>query len=263
MIHKLWPFWATREEIKKVTNALMIAMHQHEVVAKVKTRKYTNEPYITHPIRVALSVATHPNVKLSWIAAALLHDTIEDTVYSEEEELALKHRITNDCGKDILSLVEELTNPKKTESLNRKQRKEQSLEKLKTASVPAKILKMFDRIDNLRDMVGAPVDFKKLYVSESEELFKVISDADKNIKCQLHSAIHHIYSWRVFTKEELEQKPLGTVFEYGTKGLFYVAEIGKNGCLKSRDLIIPFDKHSNSKTLIRETGSSAKSVEDL
>ena len=49
-----------------------------------QVRKYTGEPYVNHPFAVAESVADHVDDKVA-IAAAVLHDTVEDTAVTLEE----------------------------------------------------------------------------------------------------------------------------------------------------------------------------------
>src|SRR5579872_6665856 len=168
MIHRLWPFWTTPEEIQRFTNAMVISMHQHSVAAKPekRTRKYTGLPYWTHPFRVGMRICTYPEMKLFWACAGVLHDTLEDTVYDPEEVFALKHRIIKEVGEETLLLVEELTNEEHDKSIPRRQRKEMDWKRLSTISKPAKLIKMFDRIDNLQEMLGGPKDFIKLYCEE-------------------------------------------------------------------------------------------------
>jgi HD domain len=268
--YQLWPYWAMPEDIMRITNALVIAMYQHNNAAKVKTRKYNGHPYIVHPIRVALAVSSYPRVKLFWVSAALLHDTVEDTVYTPEEVFILKHRIMTECGEDVLKLVEELTNEEHDKSIPRWKRKATDRARLSKVSKAAKIIKMLDRIDNLKEMIGAPVDFKKLYCKESEELLKVVGDGDKDIAYQLRTAIEFPYIWRRFNQVELEQKPFGTVFEHSKHGECFIEESGPGGHMKFADgksfyfsgkidseCLNPFD------ALMRETGTSIKKQSEL
>lgn len=176
---------------QKATNALNIAIHQHCVVAKVKTRKYNGLPYIIHPIRVALMVAAHPDCMPFWVYAAVNHDTDEDTVYNDEERAALKKRIITEVDEETYNLVIELTNVKHP-GLNRKERKKLDWERLSKVSRPAKIIKMFDRIDNLREMVDAPSDFKKLYLYESRNIIEVLKDADYRLANVLRETIEEL-----------------------------------------------------------------------
>jgi (p)ppGpp synthase/HD superfamily hydrolase len=154
---------------------------------KGQFRKYTNEPYVTHPIRVAHAVMLHPIVAEDMIAAAFLHDVPEDTEFTIEQ-------ITNLFGQEVGTLVDELTNQSKATGLPRAERKSMDRERLKTVSKKAKIIKMLDRIDNLNEMHGAEYDFKKLYVGESLWLADSIGDADPALKKRLITAANLLHA---------------------------------------------------------------------
>lgn len=63
--------------------------------------RYSGEPYITHPVAVAV-ILTQMGAGITTIAAGLLHDTLEDTDYTFEE-------ITNDFGEEVATLVKGVT----------------------------------------------------------------------------------------------------------------------------------------------------------
>src|SRR5690554_853846 len=124
--------------------ALKFATKAH----KGQTRKYTEEPYIEHPKRV---VALLKSVKHTpeMIAAAYLHDVVEDTEVSNED-------IKNRFGAQVASLVEELTDEyekAKYPNLNRRARKEREVKRQANMSPAAKTIKLADVIDNTRDIV--------------------------------------------------------------------------------------------------------------
>ena len=77
------------------------------------------------------------------------------------------------AGEDTYKLVLELTNPsKKYPELRRKARKEMDREHLKIVSWEAKVIKFFDRVDNLRDLDKCEdKDFLALYADESGLLY--------------------------------------------------------------------------------------------
>lgn len=126
--------------------AAQLARKAHEG----QTRKYTGRAYIEHPARVAGRVAVHPEATETMVAAAFLHDALEDTQASEKDILEATNEKT-------LELVRWMTN----------------------ASKARKYLKLVDRIDNLLEMSGAPWDFKVLYAQESILLVEVIGEADR------------------------------------------------------------------------------------
>jgi len=147
--------------------------HQHQ------KRKYTDEPYISHPARVAGRVTLLDDTTEAMIAAAWLHDVVEDCGVEEQ-------RILDEFGLPVADLVVQLTKPSKQyPHLLRTERERIDCEYLATVPDSAKRIKMCDRIDNLNDMVGAPSRFKALYVGESRRLAQSISDADKELATEL------------------------------------------------------------------------------
>lgn len=141
-------------------------------------RKYTARPYIEHPARVAGRVAAHPRATAAMVAAAFLHDVVEDTPHTLGE-------IEAEFGNEVAWLVAELTNPSKTSVLPRNAKKQMDCDHLATVSREAKIIKLLDRIDNLRDMMDASVGFLRLYCAESRRLAAVIGDADLDLEAEL------------------------------------------------------------------------------
>lgn len=71
----------------------------------------------------------------------------------------------------VVTLVEYLTNPSKQHpNLSRAERKQMDREHLARASFGAQCIKLADRADNLREMTGASIAFKRLYCEESRLL---------------------------------------------------------------------------------------------
>jgi (p)ppGpp synthase/HD superfamily hydrolase len=120
------------------------------------------------------------------IAAAWLHDVVEDTDASESD---IKSRF----GDDIFRLVMILTNPSKEHSeLRRAERKKMDREHLANASDEAKAIKLADRIDNLRDLSVDPLvpeNFRVRYLSESQQLLEVLRGVDGRLEDMLQGMI--------------------------------------------------------------------------
>ena len=141
-------------------------------------RKYNDRPYIQHPARVAGRVAAHPDATEVMVAAAFLHDVVEDTPHTLDEIVA-------EFGPDVARLVAELTSPSKGMKAPRHERKQIDRDHLVTVSREAKILKLLDRIDNLQEMAEAPGGFRRKYCEESRLLAEAIGDADPDLKAEL------------------------------------------------------------------------------
>jgi (p)ppGpp synthase/HD superfamily hydrolase len=154
-----------------IINAASLARVAH----RGQIRKYTGRPYLEHPARVAGKVATIVGADENMIAAAFLHDVLEDTQATPEDVL----QATNG---DVLGYVQWLTNPSKGRAdLKRADRKAMDREHLMNAPNAAKVIKMVDRIDNLLDIVEGPWDFQALYAHESILLAEAIGSADPHI----------------------------------------------------------------------------------
>lgn len=104
-------------------------------------------PYINHPLALADVLANEAGVSdAAVICAALLHDTIEDTETTAAE-------LTRHFGKTIAEIVLEVTDDK---SLPKAERKRQQILHARTASKRAKLVKLADKICNLRDIASNP-----------------------------------------------------------------------------------------------------------
>lgn len=104
-------------------------------------------PYINHPIALANILASEGGVTDQVVlCAAVLHDTIEDTETTEQELLNL-------FGDKITSVVMEVTDDK---SLEKHIRKENQIEHAPLLSSEAKLVKLADKICNLRDILVSP-----------------------------------------------------------------------------------------------------------
>lgn len=120
-------------------------------------RKYTGRPYIEHPARVAGLVAILPGTTEAMVAAAFLHDVLEDTAIPEM-------RILDVTGPETLGLVRWLTNQSKGMTAPRHERKNIDRNHLMKAPPEAQVIKLIDRIDNLLEMGEAPEEFGRAHV---------------------------------------------------------------------------------------------------
>ena len=149
-------------------------------------RKYNRRDYVTHPARVAGMVALHPDATSSWVAAAYLHDVLEDTDIDA-------NKLARSFPSTVVSIVSELTN---MEQGNRAERMRQSNARLARASRAAKIIKLLDREDNLLD-IPPEEGFLQVYAEETKALVEAIGHVDKEISTRLLSIVENIEStWR-------------------------------------------------------------------
>jgi (p)ppGpp synthase/HD superfamily hydrolase len=150
---------------------ILAAANFASMAHKGQKRKYTNRPYIEHPMRVAGQVSLLEDVTEEEVAAAWLHDVIEDC------DPSYAKLIDETWPERIATLVLDLTNPsKKRPEIDRKSRKSLDREHFRHVGRWAKLIKLVDRIDNIRDMDGAEAGFKSLYLQESLLLANVLFD---------------------------------------------------------------------------------------
>ena len=141
---------------KQLITALAFAADKH----KNQRRKDADaSPYINHPIALANLLLNEAGVEDQRVLiAAVLHDTIEDTDTTEQE-------LVRHFGKDVADIVLEVTDDK---ALPKAERKRLQIEHAAHISRRAKLVKLADKICNLRDITASPpagwsVDRKREY----------------------------------------------------------------------------------------------------
>ncbi|MGD8842716.1 MAG: HD domain-containing protein, partial [Gammaproteobacteria bacterium] len=133
-------------------------------------RKYSKQPYHVHleaVARVVASVTDDPEM----IAAAWLHDTVEDTQATLED-------IEEQFGTAVAELVEELTDISKPGDGNRASRKAVDRRHTAQASARAKTVKLADLIDNCQDITRHDPRFARVYLPEMAALLEVLGEGD-------------------------------------------------------------------------------------
>lgn len=136
-------------------------------------RKYTQQPYDVHLKSVATLVSEVTDDPET-IAAAWLHDTVEDTP-------ATHHDIEDAFGPSVAQLVYELTDISKPSDGNRITRKALDRNHLAHASPRAQTVKLADLIDNARDICRHDRDFARTYLAEMAALLDVLHKGDREL----------------------------------------------------------------------------------
>lgn len=110
-------------------------------------RKNGDFPYFNHPVRVATVLWVEGEVRDgTTLAAALLHDTVEDTETTRDE-------LESEFGAEIADAVMEVTDDT---TLSKAERKRAQIAHAPHLSEPARQVKLADKIDNLRDLIELP-----------------------------------------------------------------------------------------------------------
>lgn len=146
-----------------------------------QTRKYTPERYIVHPVRVMETCRKYEE-RFEVLAAALLHDVVEDTAVTNAEIVDfLQTLMPRSQALEIARLVLELTDvyiKKDYPQLNRKQRKEMEAERLGSVSADAQTIKYADIIDNCLDILLHEPEFGRKYQVECLAILKVATEGN-------------------------------------------------------------------------------------
>ncbi|QDU65841.1 HD domain-containing protein [Engelhardtia mirabilis] len=134
-----------------VERAIRVALHAHDG----QTRKGSADPYVVHPIHIALVLTRH-GAPDHVVQAGLLHDVVEDCDGWDVE------RIEAEFGAEVAEIVAELTEDK---TRSWEERKRAGIEKVATMSADAATVKAADKLHNLSSMV------RDLARSESPDAF--------------------------------------------------------------------------------------------
>ncbi|XP_067136274.1 guanosine-3',5'-bis(diphosphate) 3'-pyrophosphohydrolase MESH1 [Centruroides vittatus] len=147
-----------RGGVKMESREIMKAVKFSAVKHRRQLRKDEVTPYINHPIDVAYILTEEAGITDSdVIQAALLHDTVEDTdtTFKELEEV---------FGPKITSIVVEVTDDK---TLPKAVRKQAQIDTAAGLSHEAKLVKLADKLSNLRDLERAtPIGWNEKRVQE-------------------------------------------------------------------------------------------------
>jgi hypothetical protein len=136
-------------------------------------RKYSKQPYHVH-LKAAAKLVASVTDDAEMIAAAWLHDTVEDTPATLDD-------IETEFGVSVAELVEELTDVSKSSDGNRAQRKAIDLQHSAQASARAKTVKLADLIDNCRDITKHDQRFARVYLVEMGALLEILGDGDQQL----------------------------------------------------------------------------------
>jgi len=163
-----------------VEKAQIFATAAHAAVGQ--KRKYTGDDYIVHPAAVVEIVWSVPHDD-AMLAAAWLHDTVEDTDVTIELIQAV-------FGDDVADLVGWLTDVSKPGDGNRAARK--ALDRAHTAAAPARAqtIKLADLIDNTSTIGHFDPKFWVTYQDEKRAMLAVMDRGDRTLWARANSAVN-------------------------------------------------------------------------
>ncbi|MEN6328537.1 MAG: RelA/SpoT family protein, partial [Syntrophomonas sp.] len=146
--------------------ALIEKAYQYAEKAHMGQKRISGEPYIIHPVEVAL-ILTEIEMDTSSICAALLHDVIEDTNMSYLN-------VENEFGKEIALIVDGLTKLSRIQFQSREEAQAENLRKMFLAmakDIRVILIKLADRLHNMRTLVYQNERKQKEIAQETMEIF--------------------------------------------------------------------------------------------
>src|SRR5258708_6234538 len=148
------------------SEALLNRAYVYAMKAHGEQRRASGDPYFSHPLEVA-AILTDLKLDDATIAAALLHDTIEDTTATRAE-------IDQMFGQDIGALVEGLTKLKKLDLVTKEAKQAENLRKLLLAiadDVRVLLIKLADRLHNMRTLDHIPSEARRRSAEETLDIY--------------------------------------------------------------------------------------------
>jgi hypothetical protein len=136
-------------------------------------RKYTDQPYEVH-LKAVAGIVAEVSEDPEMIAAAWLHDTVEDTPATFQD-------IELEFGPGVAQLVAEVTDVSRTADGNRAVRKALDRAHLARASRRGQTIKLADLIDNCRDICQHDEHFARVYAIEMAALLEVLGEGDATL----------------------------------------------------------------------------------
>jgi guanosine-3',5'-bis(diphosphate) 3'-pyrophosphohydrolase len=153
-------------QLRIVVDAYEFASLAHE-----GQRRYSGEPYITHPVAVA-DILADLHLDYQSIAAALMHDVIEDTPTAKEQ-------IEVQFGPEIASIVDGVSKLDQLSFDTRAEAQVESFRKMMLAMVEdirVILLKLADRLHNMRTLGSLPPDKQRRIARETLEIYAPIAN---------------------------------------------------------------------------------------
>ena len=196
----LKPFENSIGDILKITRAFSIAIKVHSGQVK-KGNKV--EPYINHPLRVALIITEELHeYDIDLVCAAILHDTLgvnADTSttspksQTDSQRDSLEARLKNEFGERVYSIVTTLSKP-----LAKSEEKERVLgeyfRNIARGPEDVRYIKLADRLDNIRSLKNAIQKDKVLrYKEETQKYIVPIAErTDEKLVFKLSVALYEL-----------------------------------------------------------------------
>ncbi len=174
-----------KNELALLLKALAFAAHKHR---DQRRKDRAASPYINHPIALANVLVREGAVAdVTVLCAALLHDTVEDTATKPAE-------LRRAFGRKIAGIVAEVTDDKR---LPKKTRKSLQVRHAARISPEAKLVKLADKICNVRDVARRPpAGWDRRRQREYFDWAKKVVDRMRGVHPRLEAAFDTAYARR-------------------------------------------------------------------
>jgi GTP pyrophosphokinase len=158
-----------------LTRALALAetIHEGQFRKPSKHDPQLREPYIVHPMRVALILFDELGLKdREAICAALLHDVVEDS-----NGRVTTSDLERKFGRIIALMVSVLTKPGPDKKIPREAQLKTYHERIAQAAIPTRLVKLADRLDNMRECIDCnDPAFQEKYLIETRKEYLPIAE---------------------------------------------------------------------------------------
>ncbi|XSG85976.1 MAG: RelA/SpoT family protein [Methylohalobius sp. ZOD2] len=155
------------EQIEAVRQAFRFADAAH-----ADQFRLSGEPYICHPLEVALILAKEMRMDVAGIIAAILHDVIEDTQVTKEE-------LSDLFGQEVAELVDGVTKLTQLDSKSKQEVQADSLRKMILAmakDLRVILVKLADRLHNMRTLGPMAMDRRRRFARETQDIYAPLAD---------------------------------------------------------------------------------------
>lgn len=229
---------------------LIAKAYNYAVIAHGEQKRKSGEPYIIHPVEVAL-ILTEIEMDSASICAALLHDVIEDTTFDYKN-------LEQEFGEEIAMLVEGVT---KLSRINFKTREEAQAENLRkmflamAKDIRVVLIKLADRLHNMRTLNYQPEPKQKQVAQETMDIFAPLAHRLGVFKFKwqledlaflyLQPEMYYEVAQRLKTKRKEREEYVNALIQQIEKGL---EQIGIEGDIAGR----PKNIYSIYKKMVKQ-----------
>ena len=146
--------------------SLILRAYEYSVKAHEGQMRQTGEPYVQHPLAVA-GILTFLKLDVPAIAAGLLHDTLEDTIATQEE-------LEKEFGADVAQLVEGVTKIGQIPFKSYEEKQAENFRKMVLSmadDIRVVFIKLADRLHNMQTLEGLSDEKRKKISQETMEIY--------------------------------------------------------------------------------------------